>query len=84
MGMTAALKLKRVIQNVRYVLAIEALAGAQAVDLLAPLQPGKRAQRALQEIRAVSPMVAVDRSLAEDIAKVAEVIRQGKLAAVLQ
>jgi histidine ammonia-lyase len=84
MGMTAALKLKRVIQNVRHVLAIEALAAAQAVDLLAPLKPGKRAQQALKEIRAVSPMVTNDRSLAPDIAKVAEVIRQGKIAVVLR
>jgi histidine ammonia-lyase len=84
MGMTAALKLRRVIQNVRHVLAIEALAAAQAVDLLAPLKPGKRAQQALKEIRAVSPMVVQDRSLAPDIAKVAEVIRQGKLAIVLR
>ena len=84
MGMTAALKLKRVLQNVRHVLAIEALAAAQAVDLLAPLKPGKRAQQALREIRAVSPMVTQDRSLAPDIARVAEVIRQGKLAAVLR
>jgi histidine ammonia-lyase len=84
MGMTAALKLRRVIQNVRYVLAIEALAAAQAVDLLAPLKPGKRAQQAVKEIRAVSPMVTQDRSLAPDIAKVAEVIRQGKLAVVLR
>jgi histidine ammonia-lyase len=84
MGMTAALKLRRVIQNVRYVLAIEALAAAQAVDLLAPLKPGKRAQQALREIRAVSPMVTQDRSLAADIARVAEVIKQGKLAVVLR
>jgi histidine ammonia-lyase len=84
MGMTAALKLKRVIQNVRHVLAIEALAAAQAVDLLAPLKPGRRAQQALREIRDVSPMVTQDRSLAPDIAKVAEVIRQGKLAVVLR
>jgi histidine ammonia-lyase len=84
MGMTAALKLRRVVENVRYVLAIEALAAAQAVDLLAPLRPGKRAQQALKEIRAVSPMVSADRSMAEDITKVAEVIRAGKLAVVLR
>ncbi len=83
MGMTAAWKLRRVVQNVRHVLAIEALAAAQAVDLLAPLKPGKRAQRALAEIRAVSPTVSGDRSLAGDIAQVAEVIRRGKLAEVL-
>jgi histidine ammonia-lyase len=84
MGMTAALKLKRVIQNVRHVLAIEALAAAQAVDLLAPLKPGKRAQQALKEIREVSAMVTQDRSLAPDIALVAKVIREGKLAAALR
>jgi histidine ammonia-lyase len=84
MGMTAALKLKRVIQNVRYVLAIEALAAAQAVDLLAPLKPGKRAQQALGAIREVSPMVTQDRSLAPDIQKVADVIREGKIAVVLR
>ena len=83
MGMTAALKLRQVVRNVRHVLAIEALAAAQAVDLLAPLKPGRRAQRALAEIRAVSPAVSGDRSLAEDIARVAEVIRMGKLAAAL-
>jgi histidine ammonia-lyase len=84
MGMTAALKLRRVIQNVRYVLAIEALAAAQAVDLLAPLKPGKRAQQALREIRTVSPMMTQDRSLAGDIQLVADVIQQGKLAVVLR
>ena len=41
MGMTAALKLKRVIQNVRHVLAIEALAAAQAVDLAGSSEAGK-------------------------------------------
>ncbi len=84
MGMTAALKLRRVLQNVRHVLAIEALAAAQAIDLLAPLKPGKRAQQALKEIRAVSPMLTQDRSLAPDIAMVANVIRQGKIAVVLR
>ncbi len=84
MGMTAALKLRRVVENVRNILAIEALAAAQAVDLWSPLKPGRRARQALAEIRAVSPPVPEDRSLSGDIARVAEVIRQGKLAAVLR
>ena len=84
MGMTAALKLRSVVENVRNVLAIEALAGAQAVDLWSPLKPGWRAQQALAEIRAVSAPVLEDRSLSGDIARVAEVIRRGALAAVLR
>ncbi len=84
MGMTAALKLQRIIANTTSVLAIEALAAAQAVDLLAPLKPSARAQRALAEVRAVSPMLTHDRSLAADFAKVAAVIADGKIALALR
>ena len=83
MGMTAANKLLRVITNTRNVLAIEALAVAQAVDFLAPLKPGRRGQRAHDAIRAVSPPVTEDRILTQDFARVAELIARGKLAGVL-
>ena len=46
MGMTSANKLQRVVINTRNVLAIEALAAAQALDFRAPLETGKRAQLA--------------------------------------
>ncbi|MGC2060997.1 MAG: histidine ammonia-lyase, partial [Candidatus Sulfotelmatobacter sp.] len=42
MGMTAANKLKRIVENTRNVLAIEAMAVAQAIDFLAPLKTSKR------------------------------------------
>src|SRR6185503_2061468 len=38
MGMTAALKLKRIVRNTRTVLAIEALAAARALEFLRPLK----------------------------------------------
>ncbi len=83
MGMTAANKLKKIVANARHVLAIEAVAAAQAVDSLAPLKPSRRAQAACAEIRAVSPRLEKDRSLAPDFAHVAELIAAGKIAAVL-
>ena len=46
MGMTAAIKLKRVVENTRNVLAIEAMAAAQALDFVAPLKTGKRGLKA--------------------------------------
>ena len=46
MGMTAANKLLRVVDNTRNVLAIEAMAAAQALDFVAPLKTGKRGQAA--------------------------------------
>ncbi len=84
MGMTAALKLKQILQNTRHVLAIEALAAAQGIDFLAPLRPGKRGRAVHDAIRAVSPRVQEDRSLAADIAKTAELIADNKLAEVLR
>src|SRR6202030_3439197 len=53
MGMTAAMKLTRIVANTRNVLAIEAMAVAQALDFLAPLKTSKRGQAAHAAIRAV-------------------------------
>src|SRR5271157_4698690 len=57
MGMTAANKLLRVVTNTRNVLAIEALAVAQALDFRAPLKTSKRGQAAHAAIRSVSPTI---------------------------
>jgi histidine ammonia-lyase len=80
MGMTAALKLERVVANVTNVLAIEAAAAAQAVEFLAPLKTSPRLQRVHAAIREVSPTVKQDRVLADDFFKLARVIVDGKLA----
>jgi histidine ammonia-lyase len=83
MGMTAALKLKKIVGNSTHVLAIEALAAAQALDFLAPLKPGKHGQQALVAIRSVSARLEKDRVLAHDVVKVAEIILGDKLSAAL-
>ncbi len=83
MGMTAAIKLKKIVANTLNVLAIEAIAAAQAIDFLAPLQPGKRGQTAHAAIRGASPRLEQDRSLAPDFARVADVIASGRIAAML-
>jgi histidine ammonia-lyase len=83
MGMTAALKLRRVLQNTRNVLAIEAIAAAQALEFLKPLLPSKRGQQAIAAIRAVSAPIDHDRVFAPEFMKVAEVIASGALAAAL-
>ncbi|MGC2108713.1 MAG: histidine ammonia-lyase [Candidatus Korobacteraceae bacterium] len=84
MGMTAANKLLQVVTNTRNVLAIEALAAAQALDFRAPLESGKRAKAAVAAIRAVSPPITEDRIFAQDFARVAEIIASGKLAEPLR
>jgi histidine ammonia-lyase len=84
MGMTAANKLKRVVENTRNVLAIEAMAAAQAIDFLAPLKSSKRGQRARAAIRSVSPPVDKDRVLYADFARISALIATGKIAEALR
>ena len=83
MGMTSANKLKHVLVNTRMILAIEALAAAQALDFLAPLHSGARARKAFAAIRAVSRIVTEDRVLAGDFQNSAALIARGDLARIL-
>jgi histidine ammonia-lyase len=84
MGMTAAIKLKRIVENTRNVLAIEAMAVAQALDFLAPLKTSKRGQAAYAAIRAVCPTMEKDRVMYQDFVRIAELIASGKLAEVVR
>ena len=84
MGMTAALKLRRVVENTRNVLAIEAMAVAQALDFLGPLKTSKRGQAAHAAIRGACPTIDKDRVMYADLARVAEVITSGKIAESLR
>jgi histidine ammonia-lyase len=84
MGMTAANKLQRILTNTRNVLAIEALAVAQAIDFLSPLKPSKRGQAAQAAIRAVSPTMVEDRILSHDFERVSNLIGSGSLAKILR
>ena len=79
MGMAASLKLRQIVANTRHVLAIEAMAAAQGIDFLAPLKTSKRLQAAHTAIRSVSPPIEHDRVLADDFAKISDLIASGKL-----
>ena len=79
MGMSAALKLWRVVANTRAVLAIEALAAARALDLLRPLHTGPALEAARGRIRDVSPPLAEDRPIHRDIAAIERLIAAGGL-----
>ncbi len=83
MGMTAALKLRRVVENTRNVLAIEAMAVAQAIDFLAPLKTSKRGQAAHAAIRSVCPTMEKDRVMYGDLARLADLLASGKIAEAL-
>jgi histidine ammonia-lyase len=77
MGNAAGLKAWQVLANCESVLAIELLAGAQAVEFLAPLEPGLGVRATRAFVRELSPRLKDDRSLAPDIEVVATAIRDG-------
>ncbi|MGA8541302.1 MAG: histidine ammonia-lyase [Terriglobales bacterium] len=84
MGMTAANKLKKVVENTRNTLAIEAMAAAQAIDFLAPLKTSKPLQQAHAAVRAVCATIEKDRVMYQDVSRVAELIAGGKLAGLVR
>jgi histidine ammonia-lyase len=77
MGNAAGLKAWTVLGNVERTLAIELLAGAQAIEFLAPLRPGVGGRAARSFVRSLSPRLDTDRPLAADIELVAGAIRDG-------
>ena len=84
MGNAAGLKAWQVVANAERVLAIELLAGAQAIEFFAPLEPGIGARAARDAVRALSPRVSDDRSLSGDIEAVAASIRDGSYVASVE
>jgi histidine ammonia-lyase len=84
MGNAAGLKAWQVLANAERALAIELLAGAQAVEFLAPLEPGAGTEAARRFVRTLSPRVTEDRSLAAEIEAVAAAIRDGSVAAAVE
>jgi histidine ammonia-lyase len=84
MGNAAGLKAWQVVANSERALAIELLAGAQAIEFLAPLEPGRGAQATYEHVRTLSPRLRDDRSLSSDIEAVADSVRDGSLLAAVE
>ena len=84
MGMTAAIKLRRIVENTRNVLAIEAMAVAQALDFLAPLKTSKRGQNAHATIRSVSAAMDKDRVMYPDFVRLSQLLASDKIAEALR
>ena len=84
MGNAAGLKAMQVLANAEWALAIELLAGAQAIEFLAPLEPGPGVRATYGAVRELSDRVRDDRSLADDIERVAAAIRDGSILAAAE
>jgi histidine ammonia-lyase len=84
MGNASGLKAWQVVANSERALSIELLAASQAVEFLAPLEPGRGARATYEFVRTLSPRLRDDRSLSADIEAVADAIRDGSLLAAVE
>jgi histidine ammonia-lyase len=82
MGMTSALKARKVLRNVETVLGIELLVAAQGLKYREPLRPGRGVERAYRLFRGIVPVLTCDRALAPDIEAAAGMVRDGAFAGV--
>jgi histidine ammonia-lyase len=79
MGNAAGLKAWQVVANAERAVAIELMAAAQAVEFLAPLEPGAGARATHAAVRSLSKRLRDDRPLGGDIEAVAAAVRSGSL-----
>ena len=84
MGPIAARKARQVVRHARQVLAIEMLCACQALDLRAPLAPGRGVAAAHAAVRRAVPFMKEDRFLAPDIAAVERLLSDGTLRAAVE
>jgi histidine ammonia-lyase len=79
MGITAAIKLRKIIDLTFLVIAVELLSAAQGLEFRKPLRPGKGVAAAYHLIRAQVPALMEDRPPSPDIESIASALRSGLL-----
>ena len=84
MATHGALKARRIALNAAGVIGIELMAGAQGLDLHAPLASSPPLREALAAIRAAVPFHAADRYLADDVAWAKQAVLDGALSGAVQ
>ena len=78
MATFAARRLHDMLDNTANIIAIELLAAAQGIDFHHPQQSSAPLEATIKAIRSVSPRYDDDRSLAPDVARVAQMIDDGR------
>lgn len=78
MGMTAASKLRAIVDNAEMVTAIELITAAEALEYRAPLAPGQGVKKAHEIVRGQVTRLSEDRSMSPDIEKIVGAIRAGE------
>ncbi len=70
MSMNAGLKVLEILENTKYVLAIEMLCACQALDMLKPLNTSPALEKVKKKVRKLVPFMKRDRTLTPEIEKI--------------
>jgi histidine ammonia-lyase len=84
MGWAAARKLRRAVDGLTRVLAIELLTAARGLELRAPLRPASATAAVIEALRAAAPGPGADRFLAPEIEATVELVRAGAVRAAAE
>jgi histidine ammonia-lyase len=82
MGWSAARKLRKVIENLSRILAIELVTSARAIELRTGLQPAKATGKVIQELRKTVKGVGPDRFISPELEAADLLVRSGKISQV--
>ncbi len=77
MGMTAATKLRSIVDLAEKIAAIELIAAAEGLEYRAPLKPGRGVRQAHEIIRKYVARLTSDRAMSKEIQAVADAVRNG-------
>jgi histidine ammonia-lyase len=78
MGMTSALKLRRIVENAEWALAIELITAAEGIDYRRPLRSSATLENVHACIRSIVPRLTEDRPPSVDIEALTKALRQGQ------
>ena len=78
MGWSAARKLRRSIDGLTRVLAVELLTAARGIELRAPLAPAPATKAVVDALRATTPGPGPDRFLAPEIEAAVQLVTSGQ------
>ncbi len=83
MGWGAAMKLRDVLRNTAYVIAVELVCAAQGCEQRSPLTPAAGTTAILDAVRSVVPPLVADRPVGADIESAAQLIEEGAITAAM-
>jgi histidine ammonia-lyase len=81
LGWSAGCKLRRSLDNLERILAIETLVAAAGVEARSPIAPGRRTGAAIARLRQSIPPMPTDRFLAADLEDARRLVHDGVLLA---